>query len=372
MNRATPRLLILAGLISISSSAQAHYCPIDQVISVINSQHNTTRSEVVRQVNTNTNEVVTEAAKAIIKTFTMETAKQKNSIVTSVMFGAQATRNTMLFIDTARTKRDMEAPPAACVTSDVPLAALNARASSESFARAEMMKLMDDIGAASAASSDVVMRNTANRKRNYGAIGNFAALHLGGSDTSAAVGAATFNNAQVEDARTYIRDLFAQVRISSGNTPEARGKAISERSALSVIASAFTDDLARKSPVDSIGKSLKSGGFAGLLNSDVGRSLINASGGMSWNGLLTADVDRRYMDPEWTTEVSGLSSPVSLGKEQVFMMATSLKVQLETLKALRKIEQQMAVNSLLQMQGGQGGGRPSPAEIERALSGFGG
>jgi len=360
--------LVAISLTGLTTHVDAHQCTIPGIRSVVDPA----RDMIIRSVNQYTDARVTTAEREIVKTFTEETLKQKNSIVTSVMFGAKATRNTMIFLETAKLKRDMEAPPAACVTSDVPLAALNARASSESFARAEMMKLMDDIGAASAASSDVVMRNTANRKRNYGAVGNFAALHLGGSDTSAAVGAATFNNAQVEDARTYIRDLFAQVRISSGSTPEAKGKAISERSALSVIASAFTDDLARKSPVDSIGKSLKSGGFAGLLNSDVGRSLINASGGMSWNGLLTADVDRRYMDPEWTTEVSGLSSSVSLGKEQVFMMALGLKVQLETLKALRKIEQQMAVNSLLQMQGGQGSGKPSPAEIERALNGFGG
>lgn len=328
---------------------------IEPIIAHITTEHQTTREFIVKRVNDNTNQVVSEATKAIIENFVKESRKERNAIATTVMYSAKTFRDTMIGLEQSRIRRDMEEPPGACTTSEMPANSLTANKASESYARQESSVIVQKIMADSKADPSVAYGNMASQNTNYANRGDAYSLLFGASDSSSATGNYTYNKDQLSDARSYVKDIFTGIRIPSGSDPTSKGKAIAEKGRMGIALSAFTDAIGRKSPVPSLGAAVKGGGLEQFLHSDAGAVLLNSEGGLSSSGLLAADVERRYSDPKWYADVAALSSPVSLGKEQLYMAATSLKIQHEQLKALHKIELQIAAQTLVNMTGSSSG-----------------
>lgn len=372
MRALTSRALVAGGIVSVVFMGvpnEANACCVCNVEPAVSNSRQAIIQHV-SQEHTATKERISEMERVlsdILNKFRNEASedgwKTRRMVSSSIMYGARSTRDTLVALETSRAKRDTEATPGACATGDIPQSAFTASNTADSIARAEAQKLAEQVAANSRSSDKVVYGNLSGRATNYKSRGDFNSLWMGASDSLGAASAKTFNSAQLEDAREYVKGLFAGVRVPNGGSAEDKGKAINVLSKASIIMSAFTDEIGRKSAVDAVGRAVRSGSLKSVFESDAGKSLVNDSGDMSWTALLTADVDRRYMDPVWYSGVAGLSSPVSVSKEIAYMNATSLKVQLETLKVLRKIEMQTAVQSLIMMDG-TGGGGPNKAAIE--------
>lgn len=308
----------------------------------------------IREINKKTETVVSEATKAIIENFVKETRKQRNAIATTVMYNAKTVRDTLVGLEQSKIRRDMEEPPGSCVTSEMPLNLLNSAKSAESYSRQEAAVITQNILSDSKAGEEVVFSNVATRSTHFKPRGDAYSLLMGASDNVSSTGNYTYSDEQLSDARSYVKDIFTGIRLPTGSDDSSKGKAIASQGRVGLVLSAFTDEVARRAAVPSLRGAVQGGGLEGFLKSDAGTVLLNSSGGLSYSGLLAADVDRRYLDPKWFADVASLSSSVSLNKEQLYLSATALKIQHEQLKALRKIEMQIAAQTLVHLTGGGG------------------
>ena len=367
-----PKLLlgaiVLGALFTSPNEAQACcFCNVSPEARNIEARLGQDIVDAIRKINDHTTQEVTDARDQIIENYIKETRKQRNALASAIMQGSRSTRDTLIALETNRINRDMEPPPDGCTTSGLGQSLLKADRSKGMVARSEEALLMTKILANSRASASTVYSNIAKKSRNFQNKGNFYSLWMGQSDSFSSMPSATLSGAQLEDARAYVEDLFSGIRLPAGGSAQGDGQGLVARAMIGVPLTAFTDQISRVAPVDFLGKEIQNGDLKRFLQTESGKTLMNSNGGMSFQGLLQADVERRYSDPTWYTSVSGMSSPVSIGKESLFLNATLLKVAHEQLKVLNKIEMQIAANTLVTWQKAGGGSGMSDAEIGKAL-----
>lgn len=360
--------LLALTLVSSPEEAQACcFCNVSPEARNIEAKLGQDIADAIRRINDHTTTEVVDARDQIIENYIKETRKQRNALASAIMQGSRSTRDTLIALETSRINRDMEPPPDGCTTSGLGQSLLKADRSKGMVARSEESLIMTKITANSRASASTVYANVAKKSRNFQNKGNFYSLWMGQSDSFSSMPSATFSGAQLEDARAYVEDLFSGIRLPAGGSAQGDGQGVIAKSMIGVPLSAFTDQLSRVAAVDFLGKEIQNGDLKRFLQTESGKTLMNPNGGMSFQGLLQADVERRYSDPTWYTSVSGMSSSVALGKESLFLDATLLKIAHEQLKVLNKIEMQIAANTLVTWQKAGGGSGMSDAEIGKAL-----
>lgn len=345
-------ITVAIGFSSVPQDAEAKCCVYGP--DIVNNHTTREVTGAIREINKNTNDTVSEATKAIIENFVKETRKQRNAIATTVMYNAKTVRDTLVGLEQSKIRRDMEEPPGSCITSEMPLNLLNSAKSAESYSRQEAAVITQSILSDSKAGEDLVFSNVATRNTHFKPRGDAYSLLMGASDNASSTSNHTYSDEQLSDARSFVKDIFTGIRLPSGGDESSKGRAIATQGRVGLVLSAFTDEVSRRAAVPSLKGAIQGGGLENFLKSDAGTTLLNSSGGLSYSGLLAADVDRRYLDPKWYADVGSLSSSVALNKEQLFLSATALKIQHEQLKALRKIEMQIATQTLIQLTGAAG------------------